>query len=114
MLSTRSKGRTSSLLLPSAHDQPHASASPFGTGNLGTGYASVEDNMPIQITSKGKPSSFEKGTPDRVITSAEVDKLASKGDLGVKPTDLRSMLIFLLAENPRGMSLKVSFCKNQK
>ncbi|KAK1375960.1 dentin sialophosphoprotein [Heracleum sosnowskyi] len=103
---TSSKGRTSSPLLPSAHDQPHASASPFGTVSLSRSYASVEDNLPIQTTSKEKPSSSKKGMPDRVITNAVVDKVASKGNSGVKPTDLRSMLIFLLTENPRGMSLK--------
>ncbi|KAL8113749.1 uncharacterized protein LOC141668281 isoform X2 [Apium graveolens] len=106
LFSTKLKGRTSSPLLPSAHDQPHTSASPFRTGSLSKGYASIEGNIPIQTTSKEKPSSSEKGTPDRVITNAVVDKLASKGDLGVKPTDLKSMLIFLLTENPRGMSLK--------
>lgn len=112
--STTSKGRTKSSPLPYAHEQPHASASPFETGSHSRGYASVEDNMPIQATSKDKPSRFMKGTHGKVITNAVPDKLASKGNLGVKPTDLRSMLIFLLTENPRGMSLKVSVCKNQK
>lgn len=102
MFSKRSNGKTSSPLQPSAHDQPHTSASPFRNGSLSKGYASVEDNMPIQTTSKEKPSSSEKGTPNRVIPNAVVDKLASKGDLGFKPTDLKNMLIFFSDRESQG------------
>ncbi|WOG89356.1 hypothetical protein DCAR_0208594 [Daucus carota subsp. sativus] len=104
--STPSKGRISSSPLPSAREQPLVSASPSRTRSLSRAYASIDDNMSIQASSKEKPSSSEKGMPNRVITNAVPDKQAGKGNLGVKPTDLRSMLIVLLRENPRGMSLK--------
>lgn len=108
--STPSKGRISSSPLPSAREQPLVSASPSRTRSLSRAYASIDDNMSIQASNKEKPSSSEKGMPNRVITNAVPDKQAGKGNLGVKPTDLRSMLIVLLRENPRGMSLKVSIC----
>lgn len=109
-----SKGRTSASPLPSTPEQPPASASPLGPSSLTRGYAGVEDNMPTQATSKEKASSSEKGTPSRFPTTVLLDKPARKANLVVKPTDLRSMLISLLTENPRGMSLKVNSCRKQK
>lgn len=108
-----SKGRTSASPLPSTPEQPPASASPPGPSSLTKGHASVEDNVATQATGKEKASSSEKGTPSRVATTALLDKPARKGNLGLKPTDLRSMLISLLTDNPRGMSLKVNNCRKQ-
>ncbi|KAL8118710.1 uncharacterized protein LOC141723918 isoform X2 [Apium graveolens] len=101
-----SKGRTSASPRPSTPERPPASASPLGHSSLTKGHESVEYNVATQATGKEKASSSEKGTPSRVATTALPDKPVRKGNLGVKPTDLRSMLISLLTENPRGMSLK--------
>lgn len=105
---TPSKGRTSASPLPSTPEQPLASASPFGPGSLSKGHVSVEDIIPTHAMSKEKTTSSDKETPNMVTTAAVLDKTARKVNLDAKPTDLRSMLISLLMENPKGMSLKVS------
>lgn len=100
-----SKGRTSASPL-STPEQPLASASPFGLGSLSKGHVSVEDIIPTHAMSKEKPTSSEKETPNMVTSAAVLDRTACKVNLDAKPTDLRSILISLLMENPKGMSLK--------
>lgn len=59
------------------------------------------------------PTKLHKEDSDRDISiksSGLQDKLGSKLELGAKPpTDLQTMITSLLKENPKGMSLKVSF-----
>ncbi|TXG68667.1 hypothetical protein EZV62_003602 [Acer yangbiense] len=91
------KGRRSASPLPSSPGQPGAPASP---GNIIKSNVSVEEITPNQV--KGKEIAFnpEKEIPSRSSTPGH------KGNSGAKPIDLQSMLVTLLMENPKGMSLK--------
>ncbi|KAI9160673.1 hypothetical protein LWI28_010554 [Acer negundo] len=91
------KGRRSASPLPSSPGQPGAPASP---GNIIKSNVSIEEITPNQA--KGKDNAFnpEKEIPSRSSTPGH------KGNSGAKPIDLQSMLITLLMDNPKGMSLK--------
>ncbi|KAK9282375.1 hypothetical protein L1049_005292 [Liquidambar formosana] len=102
---TTTKGRRSASPLPSPPEQSGAPTSPFGMGNLAKGHMSVEDVMPIQVTSKENIGSSEKEIRGRAI-SAVRGTPGFRGNLKATPMDLQSMLITLLVENPKGMSLK--------
>ncbi|XP_059640186.1 uncharacterized protein LOC132282498 [Cornus florida] len=103
---TPAKGRHSVSPLPSPPEHSNTLASPFGAGNLTKGLTSVEDVPPISSTSKENVTSFEKEVPGRTISGAVREKTGLRGNLGAKQMDLQSMLISLLMENPKGMSLK--------
>lgn len=111
--STHSKGRLSASPLPSPPEQTCAPASPFEAGGLSKGHTVVEDVTPTPAFSKEIiTTGFEKEISNRIITGAVQDKPGRKGNLGAQPTDLRTLLISLLMENPKGMSLKVSTWMN--
>ncbi|KAK3009331.1 hypothetical protein RJ639_014472 [Escallonia herrerae] len=99
------KGRPSPSPLRSPLQQSVAPASPTGTGGLAKGRASVDHVMPTQATSKENVTSSEKDMPGRVVTATAQDKRGST-KIGTKPADVRSLLISLLLENPKGMSVK--------
>ncbi|EOY27058.1 Dentin sialophosphoprotein-related, putative isoform 6 [Theobroma cacao] len=61
--------------------------------------------MPPQVKSKENASSSEKEIPTRA-TGAVREMPGRRGNFGPKPMDLQSLLITLLKENPKGMSLK--------
>lgn len=100
------KGRPSSSPQSSPPRQSGAPASPFGTGSITKSHVSTEDIMPTQMKSKENTASSEKDISTRA-TSAVWEPPGCKGNLGAKPMDLQSMLINLLIQNPKGMSLKV-------
>lgn len=63
--------------------------------------------MPSQLISKVKAApSSEKEIPTKT-TNVVRETPGRKRNDGAKPMDLQSMLINLLTENPKGMSLKV-------
>ncbi|XAR49958.1 hypothetical protein NMG60_11004147 [Bertholletia excelsa] len=104
--STPVKGRPSVSPVPSPPGNSGAPASPIGTGNLIKGHTSGEDNVPVPVKVKEKAISSDKEMPVRPNIGAEREKPGHKGNIGAKSTDLESMLISLLRENPKGMSLK--------
>lgn len=102
------KGRLSSSPLPSPPEQPGAPASPFGTGSITKHHVSTEEYIPTQMKNKENAASSENEIPAKA-TSALWGTPGRKGNLGVKAMDLQSMLVNLLIQNPKGMSLKVWF-----
>lgn len=94
------KGRKSSPL-PSP---PDISASSFGTGNVGK---SIDDALPTLPISKSNVVSSDKEILSRGTNGKAKEAVGQKDSFGVGPTDLQDMLISLLMENPKGMSLKV-------
>lgn len=82
------------------------SASPLGIGNLSKGQPVADEVIITQGTSKDEILNSEKEMPSRVhVATYEVS--GHRVNMGAAPTDLRSILINLLLENPKGMSLKV-------
>lgn len=103
---TIAKGRHSSSPLPSPPKQSGPSASPLKAINVSKVHTSTEDNMPTQLAGKDKATA----NSDREILSRTTtigETVGRKGNTGAKPTDLQSVLVTLLMENPKGMSLKV-------
>ncbi|KAA8540306.1 hypothetical protein F0562_024131 [Nyssa sinensis] len=103
-ISTKGRHSVSSLSSPPGHSG--ALTSPFAVGNHTKGQMSVEDVAPVQATSKENFTSSENEMPGRAISGAVPEKPGLKRNSGAKSMDLRSMLISLLIENPKGMSLK--------
>ena len=67
----------------------------------------VEDLLPNKVMNKeNAAASSEKEIPTRT-TSAVQETPGHKRKFGAKPMDLQSMLVTLLMENPKGMSMKV-------
>lgn len=99
-------GRSASPL-SSPPRQSGTLASPDRSGNMVKNHVNTDDVTPVQVKSKENPPNSEKEIPKR-SNSAVWETPGGKGSSGAKPTDLRSMLITLLMENPKGMSLKVS------
>lgn len=105
---TTTKSKPTPSPLPSPPEQTGAPTSPFGSGgNLAKSHVIVEDIMPIPATSKENTASSEKEIPGRAISASVRETPGHKGNLGATPMDLQSMLITLLLDNPKGMSLKV-------
>lgn len=105
---TTTKSKPTPSPLPSPPEQTGALTSPFGGGgNLAKSHVIVEDIMPIPATSKENTASSEKEIPGRAISVSVRETPGHKGNLGATPMDLQSMLITLLLDNPKGMSLKV-------
>ncbi|XP_039049130.1 dentin sialophosphoprotein-like isoform X2 [Hibiscus syriacus] len=99
------KGRRSSSPLPSPPECSGAAASPIGIGNTAKTHTSSEDVIPLQVKSKENISISEKEILTRA-TSVVREMQERRGNFGPKPTNLQSLLISLLKENPKGMSLK--------
>ncbi|KAH9664809.1 Occludin ELL domain-containing protein [Citrus sinensis] len=97
-------GRSASPL-SSPPRQSGTLASPDGSGNMVKNHVNTDDVTPVQVKSKENPPNSEKEIPKR-SNSTVWETPGGKGSSGAKPTDLRSMLIALLMENPKGMSLK--------
>lgn len=102
---TFAMGRNSASPLPSPPEQSGAPASPLGIENLAKSHARVENVAPIQLTIKENSGSAEKEFPSKPVSVARGTP-GFKGNVGATPMDLQSMLITLLMENPKGMSLK--------
>ncbi|KAJ6416057.1 hypothetical protein OIU84_004788 [Salix udensis] len=64
-----------------------------------------EDYIPTQVKNKENAASSENEIPAKA-TSALWETTGRKGNLGAKPMDLQSMLVDLLIQNSKGMSLK--------
>ncbi|XP_026662010.2 dentin sialophosphoprotein [Phoenix dactylifera] len=108
---TSSKNTAKSMLsespLPSPPEQPGpgTSASPFGTGTSLRGDSNHEDTTVLPHLKK-EGASNEKEMPSRMAHGAKQGSHGHIGGNGDQPTDLRSMLITLLSDYPKGMSLK--------
>ncbi|OMO66355.1 hypothetical protein COLO4_30609 [Corchorus olitorius] len=100
---TNVKGRPSTSPLRSPPERSGPAASPAGIGNITKSHTSIEDAMHPSV--KSKESGSEKEIPTRVTTAVR-EMAGHRGNLGDKPMDLQSLLITLLKENPKGMSLK--------
>lgn len=100
-------GRTASPL-PSPHGKSGTPASPNGYGNIVKNHVNTDEVTPIQVKSKENAPNSEKEIPVRT-NSVAWETTGGKGNSGAKPTDLKSLLITLLMENPKGMTLKVSW-----
>ncbi|XP_039004600.1 uncharacterized protein LOC120131744 [Hibiscus syriacus] len=98
------KGRHSSSPLPSPPERSGAAASPVAIGSATKILASSEDVIPPQVKSKENISSSSEKEILTRATSVVREMQERKG--GPKPTELQSLLISLLKENPKGMSLK--------
>ncbi|KAJ4717942.1 Dentin sialophosphoprotein [Melia azedarach] len=97
-------GRTASPL-PSPHGKSGTPASPNGYGNIVKNHVNTDEVTPIQVKSKENAPNSEKEIPVRT-NSVAWETAGGKGNSGAKPTDLKSLLITLLMENPKGMTLK--------
>ncbi|XP_044485395.1 uncharacterized protein LOC123210962 [Mangifera indica] len=90
--------------LSSPPGQSGAPASPAGTGIIVKNHMSVEEITPIKVKNKESASNSEKEITSNSYIVRETP--GSKGCSGNQSTDLKNMLITLLMENPKGMSLK--------
>lgn len=100
--STTAKGRNSSPL-PSPPDHFAASSSPRDALNISK---SIDDALPSQVTGKQDTTAVsEKEIPTRTHNAMR-NKQGGKGNNGSKPIDLQGMLISLLKDKPKGMTLK--------
>lgn len=100
------KNRLSVSPLTSPHEQLKASASPLRIGNLSKVQGNVDEVIVPRLASKEDNSNPGKETPNRAVNASAREILGHKGSIGATPVDLRSTLISLLLENPKGMSLK--------
>lgn len=99
------KSKRSASPLSSPPGQPGAPLSPNGTGNIAKNHMNIEEITPIQMKNKENASNSEKEIARN--TSIVRETQGHKVNSGNQPTDLKNMLITLLMENPKGMSLKV-------
>lgn len=90
---------------PSPPERSGAPISPSGVGKFTKSYGGTEDVMPTQLKSKENDTKYEKELPARG-TSVIQETTVIKGTNGAKPVDLQSMLVTLLKDKPKGMSLK--------
>ncbi|KAL5579398.1 hypothetical protein UlMin_011840 [Ulmus minor] len=103
---TIGKGKQSSSPLPSPPEQSVPSASPLRSVNISKSNANVEDVIHTQATGKDRATaSSDKEIPAKA-SGVVHETVGRKGNIGAKQTDLHSMLLTLLKENPKGMSLK--------
>lgn len=105
---TAAKGRPSSSPLPSPPEQSCSPVSPSKTVNNSKSHASVEDMTPPLVINKGKASASSNKEISTGTTNTIRESVGNKGNIVAKPTDLHSMLVGILRENPKGMSLKVA------
>ncbi|PKI43534.1 hypothetical protein CRG98_036069 [Punica granatum] len=89
----------------SSPDQFRASASPSAAVNISKTNATTEDAGPSGQLSKEDTTTAEREIPTKPSVMAS-DRSGHKVDIGSKPMDLQSMLISLLKDNPKGMSIK--------
>ncbi|KAG2722777.1 hypothetical protein I3760_02G141500 [Carya illinoinensis] len=103
---TTAKIRQTSPSLLSPPEQSSLPAAPLENANISKSHVTIEDPMPSQLISKVKAApSSEKEIPTKT-TNVVRETPGRKRNDGAKPMDLQSMLINLLTENPKGMSLK--------
>ncbi|XP_058113163.1 uncharacterized protein LOC131256127 [Magnolia sinica] len=102
---TPAKSRLSVSPLPSPPEQPVASASPFGVGNLSRIQTAVEEVNAPKVTNREDAANPEKEVPSSAVHAAAGEVSRNKKS-GATPMDLRNTLITLLMRNPKGMSLK--------
>ncbi|KAI3893680.1 hypothetical protein MKX03_032096 [Papaver bracteatum] len=95
---TPPKGR---LPFPSP-EQPVASTSPFGSGSLPKASAVME----VPRASSKENTVTEKVTPSRTVHAVGREASRIKKGSEATPKDLQSMLITILLENPKGMTIK--------
>ncbi|KAI3990739.1 hypothetical protein MKX01_023039 [Papaver californicum] len=95
---TPPKGR---LPFPSP-EQPVASTSPFGCGSLSKASAALE----VPRASSKENTVTEKVTPSRTVHAVGPEASGIKKGSEATPKDLQSMLITVLLENPKGMTIK--------
>ncbi|WCJ39590.1 dentin sialophosphoprotein-related [Euphorbia peplus] len=98
------KGRRSCSPMQSTPEQSGAPTSPFMTGNAAKNIASTKIT-PTQMKIKENANNLDKEILTRP-PSALRETAGQKGNFGSKPMDLQSILVTLLAENPKGLSLK--------
>ncbi|XP_031389105.1 uncharacterized protein LOC116201828 isoform X2 [Punica granatum] len=91
--------------IASSPDQFRASASPSAAVNISKTNATTEDAGPSGQLSKEDTTTAEREIPTKPSVMAS-DRSGHKVDIGSKPMDLQSMLISLLKDNPKGMSIK--------
>lgn len=103
---TTAKDRLSVSPLPSPPERLAVSASPLGIGNLSKGQPSADEVITTQVISKEEIFNSEKEMPIRIVHAATQEVSGHRVNVGAAPTDLRSTLINLLLENPKGMSVK--------
>ncbi|KAJ4850041.1 hypothetical protein Tsubulata_037741 [Turnera subulata] len=94
------KGKPSSSPLSSPPEQSGDPTSPFATGSFSK---STKDITPTQMKTK---ENVARSEPPAKAAGAPQEKSGQKRTNGAKPTDLQSLLVSLLIQNPKGMSLK--------
>ncbi|PKA49518.1 hypothetical protein AXF42_Ash004058 [Apostasia shenzhenica] len=102
------KGRPSSSPVSSSpdHPRPRAPVSPSGRGNFLKADAKLEESIIPVNMSKEEIDIFEKEMPTGVARGSMQEINGYKERNAYPPSDLQSILIALLSQNPKGMSLK--------
>ncbi|CAL9126397.1 unnamed protein product [Musa acuminata var. zebrina] len=105
--SNNNKGRLSVSPLPSPPEQhvPGTSGSTFGISTSLKGQKQHDDNIPSSNINKEESGNF-KEVPSRVSSGVKHDASGHAVQVGDQLHDLRHLLITVLSENPKGMSLK--------
>ncbi|GAB4850411.1 hypothetical protein Ancab_029715 [Ancistrocladus abbreviatus] len=99
------KGRLSASPVPSPTDQSLSAASPYATANPNRSQVVAEGAMPVAVTTKESTVSSERDLPNRASGGVQ-ETTCYNGNQAAMPTDLESLLITLLKENPSGMTFK--------
>lgn len=76
------------------------------SANNSKSHVNGKDTSPTKMMSRGNAAISEKGFPNR-STDTSQEAAQCRGNFGNKSSDLQSVLVSLLMENPRGLSLKV-------
>uniref|UniRef100_A0A7N0TW60 OCEL domain-containing protein n=1 Tax=Kalanchoe fedtschenkoi TaxID=63787 RepID=A0A7N0TW60_KALFE len=93
--------RSASPLL-STPNRVGGSVSPYGTSKVSKRYASAEDPRHTQVLNKEDKLSSEKDFTGKAVYGMH----ANKGKGSANPVDMRSKIVSLLTENPKGMTIK--------
>ncbi|EXB34855.1 hypothetical protein L484_008115 [Morus notabilis] len=102
---TTVKSRHASSPVPSPPEQSRPSTSPLRNVNISKSHGSVDDVINQVIGKDKAAASSDKEIPAKATTLVR-EATGRKSNIGAKPTDLQSILINLLRENPKGMSMK--------
>ncbi|KAI3416639.1 Occludin_ELL domain-containing protein [Psidium guajava] len=100
---TAAKGRSSSSPLASPPDQSGASTSPSGAASNSKKNVGLGDTVEAELMKRDSIDTCERN-PSKVARAVEERPRSS--NFSDRSMDLQSMLISLLKENPKGMSLK--------
>ncbi|WOL09439.1 hypothetical protein Cni_G18192 [Canna indica] len=106
--SNNTKGRPSVSPLPSPPEQhiPGSSAPSFGIGASSRGDSHNDDSIAPSNLNKEEIGNFEKEIPSRVLNSVKPNAIGLADQTSDQSLNLRRLLITVLSENPKGMSLK--------